>query len=100
MSCAQALPLAIASVRDAAGRSFPEAAEALLEHLDHADNSGNPYSDDNALAALLEALGHLHLPSPEVSHAATYPPCICDSASEWQMLPPPAALMLCTCGSV
>ena len=62
----QALPHAIAAVRDAAGHSFPEAAEALLEHLDHADNSGNAYSDDNALAALLDSLGSLHLQSPDV----------------------------------
>lgn len=64
----QALPQAIAAVRDASGHSFPEAAEALLEHLDHVDNSGNPYSDDNAIAALLDALGSLHLQSHDVSN--------------------------------
>ncbi len=68
-SLLQALPLAIAAARDGSGHSFPEAAEALLEHLDHVDNSGNPYSDDNAITALLDALGNLHLQSPEVCTA-------------------------------
>ena len=53
-------------MRDAHGRSFPEAAELLLDVLEHGDNSGGTYDDDNALAALLEALGQLRLPSPEV----------------------------------
>ena len=69
--CMQALPLAIAAVRDTRGHSFPEAAELLLDVLEHGDNSGGAYDDDNALAALLEALGQLRLSSPEV---ATSPP--------------------------
>ena len=69
MACAllqQAVPLAMATARDAGGHSFPEAAELLLDVLEHADNAGNTYDDDNTLAALLEALGHLRLRSQAV----------------------------------
>ena len=74
MACAllqQAVPLAMATARDrppsASTRpTFPEAAELLLDVLEHADNAGNTYDDDNTLAALLEALGHLRLRSQAV----------------------------------
>ena len=60
------MPLAIACVRDAAGYSFPEAAELLLDVLEHGDNAGGAFDDDGQLAALLTAVGCLRLQSPQV----------------------------------
>lgn len=72
----QALPLAIAAVRDASGASPPEAAELLLEVADGDDNRGNPYDDASLSAALVEALGSLRLRSPEV-------PCFSHTLFAW-----------------
>ena len=55
----QALPLAIAGVRDSTQTSPPEAVHALVDVLMHEDNRGNLYDDSTFLAGLLQALGHL-----------------------------------------
>ncbi len=67
-SCAllQALPLALAAAKDNRGNAFKDAIELLLDVLGHVDNSGNIYDPDNALAAMLEALGNMHTDDPEV----------------------------------
>ncbi|KAK9825158.1 hypothetical protein WJX81_006717 [Elliptochloris bilobata] len=62
----QALPLAVAAVRDARGVSPVEAAELLLDIAGGVDNRGNPYDDASLTAALVEALGRLRLRSPEL----------------------------------
>lgn len=72
----QVLPLAIALVRDEEGHSFPEAAEVLLDHLEQVDNRDSPYDDDNAIAALLEALGALHPSSPQVQRDLSIFKCV------------------------
>ncbi|KAK9854442.1 hypothetical protein WJX84_004440 [Apatococcus fuscideae] len=55
----QALPMAIARVRDSMQTSPPEAVHALVDALTHEDNRGNLYDDSTFLAGLLQALGHL-----------------------------------------
>ena len=62
----QALPLALAAAKDAKGNASKDAAEMLLDVLEHVDNSGNIYDPDNFLAAALEALGSMHTDDAEV----------------------------------
>ena len=63
---AQAVALAIGSVRDRQGLTPPEACDVLLDALKHADNAGNAFDDSNMLAAHAEALGHVRVQSGEV----------------------------------
>ena len=65
----QALPLALAAAKDAKGYAYKEALELLLDMLDHVDNSGNIYDADNAIAAVLEALGKMRAGDAEVNLA-------------------------------
>lgn len=62
----QALPLALAAAKDKRGYAFKDAIELLLDVLARVDNSGNIYDPDNALAAMLEALGNMHTDDAEV----------------------------------
>ena len=66
----QALPLALAAAKDAKGYAYKEALELLLDILDHVDNSGNIYDADNAIAAVLEALGRMRAGDAEVGPAS------------------------------
>lgn len=58
--------MALAAAKDAKGYAYKEALELLLNILDHADNSGNIYDADNAIAAILEALGKMRTADAEV----------------------------------
>ena len=72
----QALPLALAAAKDAKGYAYKEALELLLDILNHVDNSGNIYDADNAVAAILEALGKMRAAGAEVCPMpALVPPC-------------------------
>ena len=64
---AQALAVAIGSVRDGRGLSPPEGVQQLVDSLEDADNSGNVYDDSAMLAAYAEALGRVRLQPGEVS---------------------------------
>ncbi|CAN8234934.1 unnamed protein product [Cochlearia groenlandica] len=55
----EAIPHAIAMVRDAEAKSPREAVEFILQLLKYNDNSGNPYSDVFWLAVLVQSVGDL-----------------------------------------
>lgn len=55
----EAIPHAIAMVRDADRKSPREAVEFVLQLLKYNDNNGNPYSDVFWLAALIQSVGEL-----------------------------------------
>ena len=58
--------MAIASVRDEAHASPPEAVDALVDALTHEDNRGNLYDDSGFLSSLLQGLGYLAPANPKV----------------------------------
>ena len=58
--------MALAAAKDKRSHAFKDAIELLLDVLRHVDNSGNIYDPDNALAAMLEALGNMHTDDAEV----------------------------------
>ncbi|MCO5592047.1 hypothetical protein L7F22_046041 [Adiantum nelumboides] len=55
----EAVPLAVASVRGADGKSPPEAIEFILQLLKHNDNSGNQYSDVFWLSSIITSVASL-----------------------------------------
>ena len=68
----QALPMALARVRDEANASPPEAVDAVVDALAHEDNRGNLYDDCGFLASLLRALGHMAPSSQQVCPATCW----------------------------
>lgn len=63
----QAVPAALALVRDAEGFTPAEASDFLLELLEHDDDSTNPYAGGGLQTAVFRACGQLRLPSDEAS---------------------------------
>lgn len=64
----QAIPLALATIKDRQGWTPPEIADFLQELLEHHDNSRNPFTADAFLVAVVTALGRLKVGAEQVRY--------------------------------
>ncbi len=63
----QAIPLALASIKDRQGWTPPEIADFLQELLEHHDNSRNIFTADAFLISVVTALGRLKVGAEQVN---------------------------------
>lgn len=81
----QAVPLALAGIKDVHGCTPPEVSDFLLDLLENEDNSINPYTNSTFLAIVYKACGMITAANEQVRHPHCPRPPGCGT---WQTLAP------------